>query len=147
MSSTRRTKRPRDASPADPSASLAAGAALQRSAVALGHARRPPAEEVDGTGHWPPAGHLSETVEARERLAHTGERQVWAAQDAVETAFARAVTAYAHLLRDGGMRPRQVAAAVAAVVRDAATPSLHGNRLDVAIHDAGRYAVEAYFAR
>jgi hypothetical protein len=50
-----------------------------------------------------------------------------------------------------------VLAAVAAVVRAAAVPPLgrdrldgdrlDGDRLDATIHDAGRYCVEAYFAR
>jgi hypothetical protein len=44
------------------------------------------------------------------------------------------------------MRPKQVLAAIAMVVREAAAPSLAAESLDVVVHDAGRYCVEAYFA-
>ena len=131
----------------DTRAALAASAALRRSVESLGRAREPRPEDLDGADHWPPDGPLSGTSESRERLAHTGERQIWAAQDSAETAFARDVTAYTRVLRDGGMRPRRVLGTIAAVVRDAAAPSLDGERLDAALHDAGRYCVEAYFAR
>ena len=140
-------KGPIVAPPADPTATFAASAALRRSVVALTHARDPWAVDVDGADHWLLEGRSSETAESRERLAHTGERQTWAARDSAESAFAREVTAYTRLLRDGGMRPRQVLLTVAAVVREAAAPALDGDRLDAAIHDAGRYCVEAYFAR
>ena len=150
MSSAHHPEGPIVAPPADPAttaAASAASAALRRSVVALTHAREPRAVDVDGADHWPPDGPLSGTAESRERLAHTGERQIWVAQDWAETAFAHEVTAYTRVLRDGGMRPRQVLRTVAAVVREAASPSLDGDRLDGAIHDAGRHCVEAYFAR
>jgi hypothetical protein len=152
MSPTRRAERPSDA----PSAALAA------SAVALMHARNLDAADEDRVDHWPLGGPLSGSAESWERLARTAERRVWAAQDAVEAAFAREVAAYTRVLRDAGLRPRQVLAAVAAVVRAAAVPPLgrdrldgdrldgdrlDGDRLDATIHDAGRYCVEAYFAR
>ena len=147
MSSAQHPQVPTAAPPADPAATFAASAALRRSVVALSHARESEATDVDGAERWPADGPPSGIAESRERLAHTSERRIWVAQDAAESAFARDVTAYARLLRDGGMRPRQVLRAVAAVVREAAAPALDGDRLDVAIHDAGRHCVEAYFAR
>ena len=147
MSSAHRPEGPLTAPPTDPAATFAADTALRRSAVALARAREVQAADVDEADHWPPDGPPSGIAESRERLAHTSERRIWVAQDAAESAFARDVTAYARLLRDGGMRPRQVLRAVAAVVREAAAPALDGDRLDVAIHDAGRHCVEAYFTR
>ena len=147
MSSAQHTEGPIAAPPADPVATFAASAALRRSVVALSHARESQASDVDDADHWPTDGPLSGIAESRERLAHTSERRIWVAQDAAESAFARDVTAYARLLRDGGMRPRQVLRMVAAVVREAAAPALDGDRLAVAIHDAGRHCVEAYFTR
>jgi hypothetical protein len=151
MSPARHPARPSDAPPAappvDPSDTLAASAMLRRSATVLSLARESRAGDSDGADHWPPDAHAPDTAESRERLAHTAERLVWVTQDSAERAFARDVSAYTRLLRDGGMRPRQAVAAVAAVVREGAAPSLDGERLDAAIHDAGRYCVEAYFAR
>jgi hypothetical protein len=144
LSPATRTERPHGAPPADPSA---ASAALRRSTVASTVAREPRSADVDGADWWPPDGPLSGTAESRERLAYTGERAGSVAQDAAEAAFARGVTACTRLLRDGGMRPRHVVAAVADVVRAAAAPSLAGGRLDVAIHDARRQCVGPYFAR
>ena len=147
MSSAQHPHVPTAAPPVDPTATFAASAALRRSVVALTHAREPRAVDVDGADQWLLEGPLSETAESRERLAHTGERQAWVARDSAESAFAREVTAFTRLLRDAGMQPRRVLLTVAAVVREAAAPSLDGDRLDAAIHDAGRHCVEAYFAR
>jgi hypothetical protein len=44
------------------------------------------------------------------------------------------------------MARRQVLAAVAAAVREAAAPSTDRATLDGVAHDAGRYGVQAYFA-
>lgn len=87
------------------------------------------------------------TAESRERLAVTGERAVWAAQDAAHHAFVRQVGAYARALRDRGVASRQVLAAVDAVVRDEAAASLDAGPLAALVHDAGRCCVEAYYAR
>lgn len=150
MSSARLPARPRDASPADssvlPTAS-ASSAALRRAVVALAHAQESSVADFDGADHWPPDAPPAGPSESRERLAHTGERQIWMAHDSARAAVAREVSAYARVLRDGGMRARQVVATVAAVFRDAAAPTLADHPLDVAVHDAGRHAVEAYFAR
>jgi hypothetical protein len=135
------------APPAHPAATFAAIAALRRSVAALTRARERRPVDVDGADDWLLDGPLSETAESRERLAHTGERQAWVARDSAESAFAAAVTAYTRLLRGEGMRPHQALRAVAAVAREAAAPSIDGDRLDAAIHDAGRHCVEAYFAR
>ena len=149
MSPARRSvhpQRPSDALAADRSPTPAASAALRRSVVALTRAHEVQAADFDGADHWPPDARPSGPAESRERLAHTGERQIWVAHDSARTAFAREVTAYTRVLRDGGMRPRQALATVVAVVREAAAPSLDGAPLDAAVHDAGRHCVEAYFA-
>jgi hypothetical protein len=147
MSPAHRTVRPSEAPSVDPPATLAASATLRRSAAVLSRARESRGGDSDGADHWPPDAHAPGSAESRERLAHTAERQVWMAQDSAEAAFARDVAAYTRLLREGGMRPRQAVTTVVAVVREAASPSLDGDRLAAAIHDAGRYCVEAYFAR
>jgi hypothetical protein len=89
----------------------------------------------------------SETAESRERLAHTAERRIWRAQDAAQWVLARDVGAYARALRGVGMTSRQVLAAVVALVREAAAPTVSDAPLDDLVHDAGRYCVGACFAR
>jgi hypothetical protein len=125
----------------------APGAGLRRLVVALTRAHGPNASDVERAHRWPPEVDPPGTPESRERLARTGERQLWGAQDAAQAAFAGEVAAYTRALRDGGMTPRQVLAAVAAVVREAAAPSLAPALLDAMVHDGGRYSVEAFFAR
>jgi hypothetical protein len=148
MSPAPRTERSSDAPDSHRSTALPAQhAALRRTVLALTHAHESRSADFDGTDHWPPDAPPSGTAESRERLAHTGERQIWVAWDAAQTALAREVAAYTRTLRDGGMAPRQVLAAITAVVRDAAAPSLAAEALDAFVHDAGRYCVEAYFAR
>jgi hypothetical protein len=137
----------------DPAASVAQapipppGAGLRRVVLALTRAHRTHASDAERAHRWPPDVDPPGTAESRERLARAGERRIWGAQDAAQAAFAREVAAYARALRDGGMTPRQVLATVAAEVREAAASSLAPGLLDAVVHDAGRYSVEAFFAR
>jgi hypothetical protein len=152
MSPDHEHKPPSDAPVAGPSTASGAStgarlAALRRAVIALGETYESPTAELDGAEHWPRDASPSGLEEARERLARTGERRVWMARDAAERAVAREVQGYTRLLRDAGMRPRQVAAAVVAAVRAAAAPSLGDAALADAVHAAGRCSVEAYFER
>ena len=122
-------------------------AALRRTTVALVHAREHDLGAYDGAERRVSDGHPPETPESRERLARTGERRVWVAQDAARAAFARAAGAYARALRAGGLTLRQALAAEAAVVREAAAPSAGRDSLEAIVHDAGRYGVTAFLAR
>jgi hypothetical protein len=148
MSSARLPEHPSDTPAATRSAtSPALSAALRRAVLSLTHGHESRAVDYDGPDHWPRDARPSGAAESRERLARTGERQTWVARDEAQAALARDVAAYTRSLRDGGMRPKQVLAAITAVVRDAAVPSLAAEPLAAVVHDAGRYCVEAYFAR
>jgi len=129
-----------------PTSSTAARAALARTVVAVAAAIGATNLVYDGAEHWPSDGAPSGPGESRERLAHTGEQQLWVAEDALHAALARDVGAYARALRDGGMTSRQVLIAVADVVREAAASSLGADALDALLHGAGRSSVAAYFA-
>ena len=122
-------------------------AALREAVLAVAEAHPRGASRFDGADHGPDDAHPSGTAESRERLARTGERQVWMAQDAArhaaETAFAREVAVYARALRRGGVGLRQVLTVVTTLVRDAAAPSLATGPLAAIVHDAGRYCVAA----
>jgi len=133
-------------SSSDRTRATTARAALERTVLAIAPAIDVTSLAYDGAEHWPSDGQPSGTAESRERLAHTGERKIWVAEDASRAALARDVGAYARALRDGGMTSRQVLVAVADVVREAAARSLGPGVLGALLHDAGRCCVEAYFA-
>jgi hypothetical protein len=128
--------------PAPPSA---ARAALERTVVALTGAIGTTSVASDGAERWPAYVEPSRTPESRERLALTGERHIWMAEDAHRAALARDITALTRALRDDGMTSRQAVVMVADVVREAAAPSLGGGPLGALLHDVGRCCVEAYF--
>jgi hypothetical protein len=147
MSPASHAERPSDATAAvQPIALPAEGAVLRRTVLSLTQTYDSRAADYDGSDHWPRDGRPSGAAESRERLAHTGERQIWVARDTAQSALARDVASYTRALRDGGMGPKQVLVAIAVVVRGAAAPSLAAESLDAIVHDAGRYCVEAYFA-
>jgi hypothetical protein len=152
MSSAHHGERPAHAPTVDPSTSPATpapapGAAIRGALLALLDAQPPPSSEFDRAVRRAVDEGAPGIAESRERLAHTAERRIWMAEDAARAAFVREVAAYTCALRDDGAKPRQVLVAIAAVVREGAAPSLDAGALDTLVHDAGRYCVEAYFAR
>ena len=131
---------------ADPAASERA--ALERTVLALTAAPYVSRPEHFGLDDGPPAGQPSGMVESRERMVRTGERRVWAAEDAAEAAqaaLAGAVGAYVRALRATGVRSRGVLAAIASVVRESVAPTISVGSLDGIARDAEQYGVEAYF--
>ena len=143
MSPAVQRARPIPAPAADPAA------ALRQAVVALAQARQHRPSHFDGVDHWPRDAHPSGTAESRERLARSGERQIWmaqnAAQDAAQTTFAREVAAYTRALRRGGFGLKQVLLLVTPVVGPAAAPLPATGPCDAIVHGAGRYCVTAYF--
>lgn len=135
---------------ADPAA--AERTVLERTVLALTGTPYVPRPECHGADQQPPDRHVRGTAESRERLAHTGERRVWAAEDAAQAAHANqaalagAVRAYVHALRVTGLRLGGVLAAVASAVRGSVAPTISVGALDDVLRDAGQYGVEAYFA-
>ena len=135
----------------DPAA--AARTVLERTALALTGTPYVPRSEYPSADQRPPDHQVQGTAESRERLAHTGERRVWAAEDAAQAAHATqaalagAVRAYVRALRTAGVRLGGVLAAVASAVRASVAPTISVGALDGVLRDAGQYGVEAYFAQ
>jgi hypothetical protein len=129
-----------------PDPSTAARVPLRGTVVTLGGAIDTTSRAHDAVVPRPPDGVPPGTATSCERLARTGERETWVAEDASRAELARDVETYARVLPDGGMTARQTLTAVANVVREAAGPSLGPGSLDALVHDAGRCCVEAYFA-
>lgn len=132
-------------------AARAPHAALRRAVRTLARAHRPRPSAFDGVEHWPRDAAPSGPAELRERLARTGEQQAWHAQDAAQEvaqrALARELAVYTRALRADGIGLRRTLAAVSALVREGAAPSLGGDPLAAFVHDAGRDCVTAYLAR
>ena len=133
---------------ADPAA--AERTVLERTVLALSQGPYVARLEPPGADHQSLDRHAPGTAESRERLAHTGERRAWAAEDAAQAAqaaLAGAVRAYVYALRVTGFRLGGVLAAVASTVRESVAPTISVGALDGVLRDAGQYGVEAYFAR
>ena len=94
-----------------------------------------------------PGGDPMDAAEAEERLARTGERRIWMAQDAARLAFGRAVTVYTRHLRHAGLPLARVLARVAAAVHGAGAPLLGPAALAELLEQGERLAVETYVER
>ena len=134
-----------------PASDLAAAArtVLEHTVLALTGAPYVPRPEYPDADQRLPDRQVQGTAESRERLAHTGERRVWAAEDAAHAAhvaLAGAVNAYVRALRTAGFRLGGVLTAVASAVRASVAPTIGAGALDGVLRDAGQYGVEAYFA-
>jgi hypothetical protein len=137
-----------------PASDLAAVArtVLERTVLALTGTPYVPRPEYSSADKQPPARQVQGTAESRERLAHTGERRLWAAEDAAQAAHATqaalagAVRAYVRALRTAGVRLGGVLAALASAVRGSVAPTISVGALDGILRDAAQYGVEAYFA-
>ncbi|AHG93702.1 hypothetical protein J421_6167 (plasmid) [Gemmatirosa kalamazoonensis] len=134
---------------ADPAA--AERTALERTVLALTGTPYVPRRDHPAAARQSPDDHAPGTAESWERLAHTGERRVWAAADAAlaaqatQAALAGAVGAYVRALRTAGVRLGGVLAAIASAVRRSVAPTISVGALDGVLRDAGQYGIEAYF--
>jgi hypothetical protein len=155
MSSTRRAHRAThstaDAARVRLPAARAPHAALLRAARTLARSHLPRPSEFDGAEHWPSDAAPSGPAESRERLAHTGEQQIWLDQDAVQQVAQRALTrevvVYARALHRDGFALRPAIVVVTAMVREATAHMLGRDALGTLLHGAGRACVMAYFAK
>jgi hypothetical protein len=145
----RATQSTADAATVRPPAARAPHAALLRAARTLARSHLPRPSVFDGAEHWPRDAAPSGPAESRERLAHTGEQQVWldrdAAQEVAQRALTREVAVYARALHHDGVELRRAIVVVTAVVREVAAALLGSDALGTLVHGAGRDCVMAYY--